>query len=192
MAAVKGYGHEVGFMNFRLSTFFQGTRWNDIPRVSGAYRFFWGWWLWRTGAEFMGDEFYGITAYGQPYNPFDGTLAEPHLNDYSGVVSPSPTGPRPHTHYEWMREGRDDMRYLSLLGRLIAEARETGSPQSIRTATEAQAFLDGVAGSVNIEEYQGWAGAADSPWWTFEQYDQRRREVAEHIVKLARCMAAPE
>ena len=40
------------------------------------------------------------------------------------VASPSPAGPRPHLRYEWMREGRDDLRYTARLEQLMARYTE--------------------------------------------------------------------
>ena len=181
---IKARGRQVGFHNYGLCDFFFGTRLRDMPRMPGAYRLFWGWWFWRTGAQVMGDEFYEVTWYGQPYNSFDGTLSESRLNDFCGVASPSPDGPRPHLRFEWMREGRDDLRYVALLERLIAAARASRSAEARRRADEAQAFLRSVADALHIGDYRVWG--PPSPWWPHEQYDRHRATVARHIMQLSK------
>ncbi|MHA1573544.1 MAG: hypothetical protein ACTSX8_06080 [Alphaproteobacteria bacterium] len=181
----KSKGKQVGFHNFGLSFFFS-TRLRDMRRASGAYRFFWGWWFWRSGADVMGDEFYEVFWYGQPYNPFDGALSEPRLNDFCGVASPSPYGPRPHTRYEWMREGRDDMRYIALLENLISKAETSNVAEAKKVAAKARAFLKQVAESIDIDAYEAWR--RDSPWWPLERYDRYRRTLADYITRLTAAL----
>ncbi len=174
-------------MNYGLCDIFFGTRLRPRALMSGAYRFYWGWWFWRTGAQVMGDEFHEVCWYGQPYNSFDGTLGEAALNDFSGVASPSPTGPRPHLRYEWMREGRDDMRYIALLEELIGRANAGNCPEAKRKAAAAQQFLENVGDSINIEAYNTYS--ASSPWWPLEKYDRQRRAAASYVVDLLRLLS---
>jgi len=183
VAEFRKKGKEVGFMNYPL--IFYHARFRDIPLLPGAYRMHCGWWLWRTGAQLMGDEFYELALFGQPYNPFDSTLPETQINDFSGVASPSPAGePRPHIRYEWMREGRDDMRYIALLEQRIAEAKSDRSPGARSKAAEAELFLKTTAEAIRIEEYAWFT----CQWWPIARYDQLRRTVAGYIVDLDRLL----
>ena len=190
IADIKTTGREVGFHNYGLCDFFFGTRLRDMPQMPGAYRFFWGWWFWRTGAQVMGDEFFEVNWYGQPYNSFDSTLSEPAINDFVGVASPSPDGPRPHLRFEWMREGRDDLRYVAVLEGLIARAQAANSPEARRRAAKAQAFLQSVTDAIRIGDYRVWG--PPSPWWTPQQHDRHRADVARHIVALSEQLGATQ
>jgi hypothetical protein len=109
-------------------------------------------------------------------------LTEGGINDFCGVASPSPTGPRPHTRYEWMREGRDDLRYISVLEELIGRAKKSDSAEARRKADEAQKFLDSVARSIRVEVYHD--KTESSLWWPLHQYDQYRWRVASYIADL--------
>ena len=130
----------------------------------------------------MGDEFHEVDWFTQPYNPFDSTLTEGGVNDFSGVASPSPTGPRPHTRYEWMREGRDDLRYISLLEELIGRAKKSNSVAAKRKSDEAQEFLKSVAESIRVEVYHD--KTPNDMWWPLQQYDRYRWTVASYIEDL--------
>jgi len=183
IAEIRASGREVGFHNHALSLFFS-SRLHEAPMIGGAYRFLWGFWFWRTGAQVMGDEFFVAPSYGQPYNPFDGVPAEPCINDTSGVASRGLPSPRPHIRLAWMREGRDDYRYIDLLQQLISEAMRSGSVEAKQRAEKARAFLDELARSINIEDYHARWDWRKCPWWEIGKYDLVRSEIARHIIAI--------
>ena len=141
--------------------------------------------FWATGANVQADEFYTIS-FGQPYNPFDGIIPEPSIGDASGVAFPSPKGPRPTLRFEWMREGRDDFRYIDLLQRLIIEAKKSKLQKIRIKAEEAESFLKKIRDSISINLNDYWQGK--KRWWSLTQYDLYRKEIASRIIELQRIL----
>jgi len=121
------------------------------PRSSG--RFAVGFFAWRVGARIVmcGT---GWRNQGAPSNPLDGQESEAFY-----LAMPTERGLVPTVHGEAVREGANDLRYVILLERLLAEtAKMSGSiPKAVLGRAQAvyQALRDGIRPSWDFYERQG-------------------------------------
>ncbi|MBM4046190.1 MAG: hypothetical protein FJ279_13850 [Planctomycetes bacterium] len=141
------------------------------------WRFLWGWWFWRTGAQVQANEHY-VFLYADPYNPFDGRGPE-----RESVAFPTPGGVQPTLFMEWMRDGRDDHRYVALLESLTAKALASGNKEAVETAREAQDFLNRVREGIPLEA-RAFDFEEEIPGWSRDSFPRHAWFVAEKIMKL--------
>jgi len=139
---------------------------NDHTVVAGA-RMTYGFGFWRSGFKVLIPWIYSYSQ-GSPYNDLDGTRAD-FFNrpGPDGTVWPVPM-------YEAYREGWDDFRYVYTLQQAIAAAGNTAA------AKEAQAVLDSVWDAIEVKaKYK-----EDEDVWGYREFDLRRWQIAEQILKL--------
>jgi hypothetical protein len=121
---------------------------------------------------------------GDPFDDTDGTGAD---FAYAAPARDDPTVLIPTLHYEAMRQGVDDARYIYTLKELIAQ-QQGKRPQE---AAAGQKVLDEIAAALpkipddlqGIEQESPWL-VAISAKFTGEEYDKLRWRVAEAILKL--------
>ncbi|MEW6356795.1 MAG: hypothetical protein AB1696_10735 [Planctomycetota bacterium] len=146
-----------------------------------------GFYFWKTGAEGTAIEGY-INVYGDPYNEFDGGM-------YTwGSVWPSPNGPVPSPEWEWQREGIDDCKYLSLLTRLIGEAKASNRPEVAQAAAEAEAEIEVILSNIHpeITHYRQSMRPKRLYNWDVRMYDVYRWRVIVQILKLRRALGVED
>ena len=140
----------------------------------GRDRFIFGWFLWKAKEE-MGVE--ALFQWGYSVNKadifydFDGS--EPD----SGCSFTTSKGQRAMRHWELIREGAEDHRYLQTLANLIDNAQKTGTPARKAKAAAASAFMKSVMTKINLER-KGARPYAQTELETF------KRAVAKHIIAL--------
>ncbi|HUW56453.1 MAG TPA: hypothetical protein VMZ92_07440 [Planctomycetota bacterium] len=140
----------------------------------GTDRFVFGWFLWKAKEE-MGVEALFQWGYSTNkadiYYDFDGS--EPD----SGCSFTTSKGQRAMRHWELIREGADDHRYLQTLANLIAKARKTGTPAQKAEAAGAAATIRMVMSKVNLENKR------ERPY-TQADLETFKRTLAKHIMAL--------
>ena len=143
----------------------------------GGSRFQRGLLFWKTGAEGCAIEGYAHV-YGEAYNEFDGAYA------YEGEVWPSPDGPVPTIHWELLREGIDDCKYLSHLDLLIKQAAESPDKSVRQDAADGQETLDEIMAEINpdIQHYDR-HGVPDESVMAVSRWKATR-----HIKRLEKAM----
>jgi hypothetical protein len=134
---------------------------------------------WRLGATGMYYWHYQAP-HGDPYNALDAKVTD-HC-----VAYPTPEGPIPSIGWEGEREGIDDYKYVKMLEELIAAAcaggasASGGGPDNPK-AKRAQATLEKLRTEIPPD---GKKVLQVPEAFTFESFDQYRREIAGHIVGL--------
>ena len=135
---------------------------------TGKKRFYWGYWFYKASEEFgveYKEDYAYMTWHGDPFFDLD------QWNPDFCASFPGPDGPINSPWFEECREGIDDFRYLSMLGKL---AKRTGD-------AEAQNFLKQLLSPVNLD-------LSENVPWPGRQCDDAREKVAQLIEKLS---AAP-
>ena len=109
-------------------------------------------------------------------------------------VVPAPDGPIPTVAWEAVREGIDDMKYLTALSKLIDKASASGSREAVAAAAGARLCRESILAPVPMalprnrsEEAERSRYFGETPMGT---YDANRRKVARHIVRLQELLAA--
>jgi len=145
------------------------------------WRFLWGWWFWRTGAQVQANEHY-VFLYTDPYNPFDGRASE-----RASMGFPTPTGISPTISMTWMRDGRDDHRYIALLEQLIEKGLVSGKPDAVRLAKESRDFLHRMEEQIPLEA-KAFNFDEDIPGWSTGSFPRACWYVANKIIKLQEAL----
>jgi hypothetical protein len=118
--------------------------------------------------------------HGDPYNALDAKVTD-HC-----VAYPTPEGSIPSIGWEGEREGIDDYKYVKMLEELIAAAcaggasASGGGPDNPK-AKRAQVTLEKLRTEIPPD---GKKVLQVPEAFTFESFDQYRREIAGHIVGL--------
>lgn len=149
---------------------------NSAREYPGANRNKSGFFAWRSGGT--GQLFWAYCNANDPFSDFNGGS-----NDHCAVYI---FNDKIYSTIQWeaIREGLDDLRYLSVL-----EERIAGNPGDPR-AKEAQAFLDRLRGeiSVDLKDYRKAFGSELDvhirSLWAPEKYDACRDEIIAQILKL--------
>ena len=97
----------------------------------------------------------------------------------SGCSFTTSTGQRAMRHWELIREGADDHRYIQTLANRIAKARKTGTPAQKAEAAAAERYMKTVMAKINLER-KGERPYAQAELETF------KRTLAKHIRVLGR------
>ena len=140
----------------------------------GRDRFIFGWFLWKAKEE-MGVE--ALFQWGYSTNKadifydFDGS--EPD----SGCSFTTSTGQRAMRHWELIREGADDHRYLQTLENLIVKAEKTGTGGQKAQAAAARAFINTTMTGINLERKR------ERPY-SATRLETFKRTLAKHIIAL--------
>ncbi len=136
-------------------------------------RFFFGFYAWKTTA----------TGVGQWVYHFDRINASPFRQNH-GYSYPSPEGSVPTIHWEAVREGVDDMRYLVTLWDLILQARDSGQPAARRAAEAALEKTGAIEDKISIPRGQLEHHAKDAARLSPQILDQWRASLAGSIQDL--------
>ena len=120
---------------------------NATMMGQGTYfsRFMFGYFVWANGIKGMLPWTYPLTPKRFPRNL--GNRGEGPLNVTDDFLGPDGK-PVPTIQWELSREGIDDAKYLVTIERLAQRARESGAPESLRVADEAERFLSGIKRSI--------------------------------------------
>jgi hypothetical protein len=149
---------------------------NAARELPDVRRYLAGVWFWSTGADGQGYWVYQSRwRRGTPFLDLEGTA---HSHDY--VAYPDVDGPIPTIHWECIRMGIDDARYLYTLEAAIAARR--GTPQ----AAAAERFLTELRKTMpeSTTLPDGTSILYDCPWQP-RQFAQLRHNVVEHILALS-------
>ena len=156
-------GKEVGSSNIPYTA--------SIPENGGlsSYRFWYGFWFWRTGMTLISTENCNCW-YGEPYNPFDGSRPE------NGIIFPTPDGFAATLSLEALREGRDDYRYIDLLQQLIEQSPKR---KKVKEAKEILKMIKQDISPIPSDYIEG-----RKKWWNPKQYNCYRWLIAKKIMEL--------
>lgn len=145
-------------------------------------RFTWGYYPFLTRAKGR-FQWYGNYGSGYPFNEFDATSPDSLFDAYVA----GPEGPISMVNALDMREGLDDLRYVTLLNRLVEQSKD---PRS-KAVREAKAILAEInALSVDLRTYgEGevdatGTGLNTAKAWTPEQCERMRWRIADCIIEL--------
>ncbi len=146
-------------------------------------RFTWGYYPFLTDAKAR-FQWFNNSGMGYPFDDFDSQYGD---SVYSAFVA-GPHGPVSEVYALNMRDGLDDLRYVTLLAQLTDQAKE----QKSKAVTEGKAILAEIkAQDVDLRNYS--SGAldatasgmdADSKIWTPQACERMRWRVAEAIMSL--------
>jgi hypothetical protein len=139
----------------------------------GGHRFSFGFYLAKTRAQGRLEWNYQLPAV-DPYFDLDG-----RESDYCASY-PSMDGPINAVWFEWIREGIDDYRYMLTLSNLIKEAKNSVNPELVKRSREAEDVIASILETVSIK--------LNDNNWQIAEYDKKRWEVAEQIVKLSKLL----
>jgi len=128
-----------------------------------TYRRNYGLRLWQNDYDGAMDHAYQC-AYGNIYNDFDAVCRD------EVMAYPTVNGVIDTIEWEGYREGVDDVRYLTTLQAAINQAEKSGSPQRMKVADKAKAYL---------------AQLKKADLFTID-LDQTRRQIVDYILKLSR------
>jgi len=170
---VREHGKEWGFSNVGFRVRCKDTL--------AWWRYLWGWWFWRTPADIMANEHWNAVL-ANPYNPFDGRAFEHANSAYS-----APNGFYPTTYLEWMREGRDDHRYIARLEALIRRAEHQQRVEARELAKDARGFLQRTRDRIPLEA-KSYDWDAPIPGWSARDLVLHRWAVAVKIMKLQEAL----
>ncbi len=115
--------------------------WSYANPMSGAkydaysYRKNYGFKLYHANYDGAGNYGYNSCA-GDPWNPFDGGEVE------LSYILPTADGVLDTPSWQGYREARDDVRYATKLRQEILRVRKSGSPDAVKLAEKAHAFLE--------------------------------------------------
>ena len=137
-------------------------------------RFAYGFFAARVKATGSFKEFYN-TADQRSYNSFDGK------DLWVNGALPSPDGMISIPNIEEFSWGVTDFRYIKTLEHLIDSADESGQPQAVKAAKEAETFLAELFDGINpdLNYYLNQAG-----FWDYTVYDTYRWLVAKNIMNI--------
>lgn len=102
-------------------------------------RYFFGMYLWKTGAQ---EVLQWVYAFGESWKGY--------VRGNDGYVYPTSEGPLPSISWECVRQGLDDYRTMDLLWRLITVARKSGDAKAIEAAKSAEATARDILGSTDF------------------------------------------
>jgi len=162
--------------------------WQIMMEKPGLHRLLSGFFLWRSRLD-------GIFPYvyqhlSPPYSPFDDFA--PWVGDYRVhmVTYPSADGPIPTLQWEALREGIDDLRYLTTLENLIEKARTSSLPEVAEAVTRASALLDDLAQKIVLTETRLGADGVKDPIRGIgpREYSAWRKKVVENILNVQKVM----
>jgi hypothetical protein len=143
----------------------------------GKDRFSFGFYLAKTGAHGRLQWNYQLPAV-DPYFDLDG-----RESDFCASY-PSLDGPINSIWFEWIREGIDDYKYIATLRHYIKRAKESNNTKIIESAKMAEKILESILDNVQVEIYQN--------NWPLDEYDKKRWQIAEQIVKLIELLKKEE
>lgn len=146
-------------------------------------RFTWGYYPFRTKAKGR-FQWFGNYGPGYPFDDFDSTTG----NSTYDVFVAGPDGPVSMVNALNMRDGLDDLRYLTLLKRLVDAAK---NPQD-KAVAEAKAILAEVdALEVDLRKYASGATSAvdtgfdsNGKMWSPQACERMRWRIAQSIMEL--------
>jgi len=114
-------------------------------------------------------------------------------SDFFMYVLPAPDGPLPTAAWEAVREGIDDQKYITALSALIKKAGASRDQEAVAAATEAQQCLADILAPVPMARPGNQKEKAERNRYFHEKsmatYDDDRRRVARHIVRLQELVA---
>ena len=120
----------------------------------------------------------------QPYNDL---LPQTNRNNMTCWVFPGDNGPLSTPGWEGLREGVEDEKYIFTLNILIKKARASGDSDRIKTANQAEKFLNNIYSKLDTSR------RPDNRAFTINLardkidislFDKFRRTAAEYIIKL--------
>lgn len=149
----------------------------------GDFRYTWGYYIFRTGAKGR-YQWYNNSGMGFPFNDFDSSYGD---SVYSAFVA-GPDGPISQVYALDMRDGLDDLRYLTLLKTLLDDAKNSQSKavQDGKMILAEIAALDADlrnAARSNIDA-QAAGFDAGAKIWSPETCERMRWRVAQCILEL--------
>ena len=131
-----------------------------------------------------------------PTQPFNDLIPETNRNNMTCWVFPGEGGPLCSPGWEAMREGIEDQRYAVTLEALIAEAELYPDHAYLTSlAQQAQAFLDGVYGQVDLSprvDDSEFVITREVNTLDIDYFDYFRSEAGEHIALLSDVLTASE
>jgi hypothetical protein len=153
-------------------------------------RFTWGYYPARIGAKGR-FQWFGNYGPGYPFDDFDSTTGN---SVYDAFVA-GPDGPISQVNALDMREGLDDLRYLTLLKQLV----EKNKNSQTKAAQDARAILQEIdALDVDLRNYAGSAISAvdtgfavNEKMWTPQACERMRWRIAESIMTLHKSEVKP-
>ncbi|MCE5240323.1 hypothetical protein LLH23_17805 [bacterium] len=185
------WGKRLWSYNINDAAFFP-----ELPTMRLAYGYFL--WLQGVSGQFTWS-YQGVS--GSPLNALDGAYTD-MMYTYPAIPEAGAPG-GPSLMWECIREGVDDLRYVQMLGGLIARAEARGQGQQ---AAAARAVLERMRASFDWERVRSrnryiecqWERTATAPngqrsvggrfnvpnGWGLEDYDRWRTAVAREIVRL--------
>jgi len=170
---IRGHKREFGVYN-------GGTA---VTGIAAKDRLFFGFFGWKITAENIGQWCY-----------LRGKVATSHVRnaDDHGYVSPSATGPVPTIHWEAIRAGVDDMRYIVTLYDLLQQAKKSANAGAQQEAAAAEAALAEIEALLPIPKEE--VGGLAAPAFTLSPrvYEKWRWRLAQHILKLHELMGLGE
>ena len=154
----------------------------------GNSRVVWGLYLWQTGATGRFQWFHRYTM-GAPYDAFDGQ------SRYS-VTWSTMDKPKPTPALAQIREGLDDLRYMTVLEALISTAQGSGKPAAVKLAAAARRDLDDLRAAIPADARVliGIVDAKEAGQDAAGQFsknrvcDRYRWLVVNHILELQRAL----
>jgi hypothetical protein len=146
-------------------------------------RFTWGYYPFRTGAKGR-FQWFGNYGPGYPFDDFDSTAGN---TTWDAFVN-GPDGPVGMINALDMRDGLDDLRYVTLLKQLVEKAK---NPQA-KAVSDGKAILAEIAAlDVDLRNYAGntmsaqdTGFAASDKLWSPEKCERMRWRIAEAIMAL--------
>ncbi len=103
-------------------------------------------------------------------------------------VVPAPDGPLPTRAWEAVREGIDDIRYLTTLNLLMEKAKTSGKKELIQATEEIQEKIDKILATVPVE----WKDREKVSTTPSRDWDLQRWEIARSILKLEGLLSGKE
>lgn len=149
---------------------------NGAGATPAGARFFFGFHGWKTGASQLGQWVY---SFGEAVFSGKGLRQEDE-----GYVYHAPDGPLPSLMWEAVREGVDDYRYLSLLGRMIGAARVSAQAGAPSAVAEAELVRTRILGQIGWG-FQAMQSGDRTPPPHPSTLRKWRAQVARQILKLS-------
>jgi hypothetical protein len=158
--------------------------WQIMMEKPDLHRLLSGFFLWRSRLD-------GVFPYvyqhlNPPYSPFDDFAPNPKKYRAIMAAYPSVNGPIPTLQWEAIREGIDDLRYITTLEDLIGSTKAIPSLEVNQNVKHASLFLDELARKIVLTETD-WK--SDSVMNLIEgigprEYAGWKKEIIDHILHL--------
>lgn len=153
-------------------------------------RFALGFHLWNLGADGVMDWHYNAY-YGNPFDDFDGAHSE-----WCATYPMSDGDILPSLRWEAMREGVDDLKYITTLEDILVECYKINGLKSNEDVVESEKILAEIRRlvprdplSYKFDDFETGEPLFAPPVWGTAKYDETRTRIADKIERLMRLLA---